>query len=237
MDRYKIPAALYILISITFISISPCLCNGFTLWDDNRFITENKIVRDISPRNIKTMFTSAVCENYAPLAVLSYAVEYRIAGTDDPFIYHADNLILHLANCLLAFWFIYLISGSAAVSFVTALLFGVHPMHVESVAWISERKDVLSAFFGLLTLGAYARYARHPGTLRMAVTCVLFALGLMAKPMLVTLPATLLLLDYWPLRRLNTLGEFHRRITEKLPLIALAIVSCAITFAVQDSGG
>jgi len=233
MDRYKILAALFILIAITFISLYPCLCNGFTLWDDNRFVAENKLVRDISFRNIRAMFTSAVCENYAPLAILSYAVEYRIAGMDDPFIYHADNLILHLANCLLVFWFIYLISGSAAVSFITALLFGIHPMHVESVAWISERRDVLYSFFFMLSLIYYVYYLR--GRRRVAaysVSLAMFILSMLSKTMAVTMPALLFLTDYF-LRR-----KFDRKaVLDKVPFIAAALLfGLSGYFAQQGSG-
>ncbi len=233
MDRYKIPAALFILISITFISLYPCLCNGFTLWDDNRFVTENKLVRDISPRNIRTMFTSAVCENYAPLAILSYAVEYRIAGTEDPFIYHAGNLILHLLNCLLVFWFIYLISGSAAVSFITALLFGIHPMHVESVAWISERRDVLYSFFFMLSLVYYVYYLR--GRRRAAaysVSLAMFILSMLSKTMAVTMPALLFLVDFLERRKAD-----RRSILDKMPFIAAALLLGTAGYLAQQASG
>lgn len=233
MYRYKIPAVLFILIVITFVSLYPCLCNGFTLWDDNRFIAENNLVRDISPRNIKTMFTSAVCENYAPLAMLSYAVEYRIAGTDDPFIYHADNLILHLANCLLVFWFIYLISGSAAVSFITALFFGIHPMHVESVAWISERRDVLYSFFFLLSLIFYVRYLKGARkTADYAASLGMFVLSMLSKTMAVTMPALLFLTDYFLRRKFDRKAVF-----DKAPFIAAALLLGIFGYFAQQGSG
>ncbi|MFA5093941.1 MAG: tetratricopeptide repeat protein [Candidatus Omnitrophota bacterium] len=233
MYRYKIPAVLFILIVITFVSLYPCLCNGFTLWDDNRFIAENKLVRDISPRNIKTMFTSAVCENYAPLAMLSYAVEYRIAGTDDPFIYHADNLILHLANCLLVFWFIYLISGSAAVSFITALFFGIHPMHVESVAWISERRDVLYSFFFMLSLIFYIRYLRGAKkAVDYSVSVSMFIFSMLSKTMAITLPALLFVMDYFTRRKVD-----RKAFLDKIPYFIIACIFGAAGYLAQQSLG
>jgi len=115
MKRYAIPAALFTILLATFISFYPCLENGFTQWDDNHLVTENRLIRDLSPRGIIRIFSTADNSNYNPLTIVSYAVEYRLAGLGDPFVFHATNLALHLLNSILVFWLIYLISRSAAV--------------------------------------------------------------------------------------------------------------------------
>jgi tetratricopeptide (TPR) repeat protein len=166
---------------------------------------------------------------------------------------HLVNVFLHLANTLLLFAVLKKTTCSLWPSAFVAAAFALHPMHVESVAWITERKDVLSAFFLLLTIAAYAGYVRRPSGFRYAAALVLFALGLMAKPMLVTLPFVLLLLDYWPLNRfegvwprknssqsapaVNKRLILYRLIIEKVPFAALSVVSSVITFIVQRSGG
>jgi tetratricopeptide (TPR) repeat protein len=161
-------------------------------------------------------------------------------------------MLLHVANTLLLFYFLKRTTGSLWPSSLVAVLFALHPLHVESVAWVAERKDVLSTFFWLLTMLAYARYARHPGMWRYGGVLILFALGLMSKPMVVTLPFALLLLDYWPLRRLELSPThktkrqkrrvkdnkaqnqtFVRLVAEKVPLLLLSAVSCVVTLWVQ----
>ena len=147
--------------------------------------------------------------------------------------HHVTSLILHALNSLLLFLILLRMTGAVWRSTVVAGLFAVHPMHVESVAWISERKDVLSTLFWMLTVWAYVGYVRRPGLRQYAVVAGLFALGLMSKPMLVTLPLVLLLLDFWPLRRLNGRMTLWPLVREKIPLAALAVTSSAITITVQ----
>jgi tetratricopeptide (TPR) repeat protein len=161
-------------------------------------------------------------------------------GRGSPRILHATNLILHLCNVLLLFALLRSLTGSLWRSAFVAALFAVHPLHVESVAWIVERKDCLSTLFWLLTTIAYVRYARSPGRAKYAVVVVLFALGLMSKPMLVTLPLTLLLLDYWPLGR--SAGTSYTRhpspvaiLLEKAPLLALSAVASVVTIWAQSA--
>jgi protein O-mannosyl-transferase len=155
--------------------------------------------------------------------------------------HHLTNLLLHIANTLLLFWVLHRMTGAWRPSALVAGLFAVHPLHVESVAWIAERKDVLSTLFFMLTLHAYVSYVRRPRYLRYLAVLAALALGLMSKSMLVTLPFVLLLLDVWPLGRARLeagqLQIWRKLILEKIPLVALAIASCAITFMVQLKGG
>ena len=155
--------AILLILAVTFFAFYPALENGFVHWDDDIYVTENPLIRSISRVNIRQIFSSTFSAQYQPLIVLSFMLEYRLFGLD-PFFYHLDNLILHLLNCLLVFWLIFLISQkNIPVSFVTTLLFAIHPLRVESVAWVSERKDVLYAFFFLLVIIFYYYYLReHP---------------------------------------------------------------------------
>ena len=144
--------------------------------------------------------TATHASNWHPLTWLSYLLDYQLYGLH-PWGYHRTNLLLHAANGVLLFLVFRRMTGAVWRSALVAALFAWHPLHVESVAWIAERKDVLSTFFGLLTIAAYAHYAGRPGWLRYVAVLLLYALALMAKPMLVTIPCVLLLLDYWPLGR------------------------------------
>jgi hypothetical protein len=150
---------------------------------------------------------------------------------------HLVNALLHSANALLLFLMLLRMTGFLWRSLVVAALFAFHPLHVESVAWVAERKDVLSTFFWFLTILAYQSYVKQTSLRRYALVALFFTLGLMAKPMLVTLPCVLLLLDYWPLKRLHSLAGLWRLFWEKLPLFALSTASCFITFYVQKTGG
>ncbi|HOF41561.1 MAG TPA: glycosyltransferase family 39 protein, partial [Candidatus Hydrogenedentes bacterium] len=159
----------------------------------------------------------------------------------NPWGHHLTNILLHATATVLLFLLLGSLTDSLWPSALVAALFALHPMHVESVAWIAERKDVLSACFWFLTTLAYVRYVREPGLRRYAWIVVLYALGLMSKPMLVTLPFTLLLLDFWPLKRC-ILGRSTRLlrsnvplVLEKVPLFAMSLISSAVTFAVQSS--
>ncbi|HEY3570009.1 MAG TPA: hypothetical protein VGP73_18895 [Thermoanaerobaculia bacterium] len=176
--------------------------------------------------------TAKVASNWHPLTMLSHMLDCQLYGLA-PAGHHATSLLLHLANVLLLFEVLRRMTGAAGRSAAVAALFAVHPTHVESVAWIAERKDVLSAFFWILAMGAWARYARQPSAGRYGLVALLMILGLMAKPMVVTLPFALLLLDVWPLDRLS-LG-WKRLILEKLPLLALSAVSSVITIRYQET--
>src|SRR3954467_1071462 len=186
----------------------PVVRNGFAGYDDNEYVTENPHVRN--GLDLRWALTAVHSNNWHPLTWVSHQIDSAAFGMD-PARHHAVNLALHVINTALLFWWLSGLTGSMGKSAFVAAVFGAHPLHVESVAWIAERKDVLSTFFGLLTLLAWRAYVRKPGAVRYAGVAVLFAAALLAKPMLVTLPLVLLLIDRWPLKR-------GLQIVEKLPL-------------------
>jgi tetratricopeptide (TPR) repeat protein len=222
------------LAAVVFLTISPILNNGFIAYDDPAYVTQNPHVNTgLTWQNIVWAFSGAHASNWHPLTWVSLQLDgalYRLA----PAGYHATSLSLHVANMLLLFLWLSGVTGLRGRSAFVALAFGLHPVHVESVAWVAERKDVLSTLFWMLTLLAYTAYVRRPGTGRYLAVAALFTAGLLSKPMLVTLPFLLLLLDWWPLRRKES---WSRLVLEKLPLVALAALSAAATIWAQGQGG
>ncbi|MBI2690106.1 MAG: tetratricopeptide repeat protein [Acidobacteria bacterium] len=207
----------------------------FTSWDDPEYVTDNPQVRaGLTGHGFLWALTSGHAANWHPVTWLSHMADVQLFGMK-PGPHHLTNAVLHAATTVLLFLFFAGATGAVARSAFIAAMFAVHPAHVESVAWIAERKDVLSGFFFALTLLSYRFYVRNPVPARYALVFLLTAIGLMAKPMLVTLPFVLLLLDVWPLKRPHT--DWPKRIREKLPLLALSLASSAITFLVQQSGG
>src|SRR5208283_5839421 len=175
-------------------------CN-FVYYDDPAYITQNSHIQNgITMDGIRWAFTTGYQANWHPLTWISHMLDVQLFGLN-PRGHHLVNLLFHIANTLLLFFVLYRMTKALWQSAFVAALFALHPLHVESVAWVAERKDVLSTFFWMLTLVAYGYYAERPGLRRYLLVLLLFALGLMVKPMLVTLPFVLLLLDYWPLRR------------------------------------
>jgi Tfp pilus assembly protein PilF len=173
----------------------------FIFFDDPDYITENNnIQHGITLEGIQWAFTTGHAANWHPLTWISHMLDVQLFGLQ-PQWHHLTNLLFHIANTLLLFFVLYRMTKAHWESAFVAALFALHPLHVESVAWVSERKDVLSTFFWILTMGAYCYYVEHPKLQRYLLVVVFFALGLMAKPMLVTLPFVLLLLDFWPLNR------------------------------------
>ena len=193
-------------------------------------------------------FNTTHKSNWHPLTWLSHLLDIELFGMQSGY-HHMTSLFFHILNSLLLFFVFRRMTGKVWQSGFVAAMFALHPLHVESVAWVSERKDVLSMFFWMLTLGSYARYAERPQIKRYLPVFGFFALGLMAKPILVTLPFVLFLLDYWPLQRIqfNTLNKDAGisgwrpsagfLIAEKTPLFILALASCFITFFAQKNGG
>jgi tetratricopeptide (TPR) repeat protein len=217
----------------------------FVNYDDGPYVYENPHVRaGLTAASVKWAFTAAHLYNWHPLTWLSHMLDCQLYGLDAG-KHHMTSLLFHAANTVLLFLVLRRMTGAMWRSAFVAALFALHPLHVESVAWVAERKDVLSTLFWLLTMMAYVRYAEKPCPARYVPVLVLFALGLTAKPMLVTVPIVLLLLDYWPLGRVEhelsvagtKVGAYWRLIREKLPLFALAATSCVITYLVQRSGG
>ena len=204
----------------------------FIDYDDRVYITENpNVQKGLSLEGLKWAFETTHGANWHPVTWLSHMLDCQLFGLD-PVPHHLVNLLLHLANTVLLFLFFNRVTKSFWPGAFIAAVFALHPLHVESVAWIAERKDVLSTFFWLLTMLAYTAYCKKPGIARYTPVILCFALGLMAKPMLVTLPFVLLLLDYWPLKRLRLSA-----ITEKIPLFGLALISCLVTLYAQKAGG
>jgi hypothetical protein len=206
----------------------------FITYDDPYYVYKNPDIQSgITLESVKWAFTTDWTANWIPLTWLSYMLDWQLFGSN-PAGYHVVNLIFHIANTLLLFIVLGQMTRSFWPSAFAAALFALHPLHVQSVAWVSERKDVLSTFFWLLTMWAYSRYVNKPGISRYLWTAFFLALGLMAKPMLVTLPFVLLLLDYWPLERFRRRTLFYL-IGEKIPFFVLSAASGVVTFLVQQS--
>ena len=214
--------ALAMLTVVTFWSLKDC---GFINVDDHMYVFKNAYVQSsLSANNIGKVFSFELAErsaNWHPLTWLSLMLDYQIFGLN-PSGYHLMNLLFHVLNTILLFLVLHRMTKTLWPSAFLACLFAIHPLHVESVAWIAERKDVLSTFFWLLTLGAYSYYVEHPGFRRYSLVLLFFILGLMSKPMLVTLPFVLLLLDYWPLRRFTEIKPNQKVQTKILKSIVSA---------------
>ncbi|MGB7156522.1 MAG: tetratricopeptide repeat protein [Tepidisphaeraceae bacterium] len=226
-----------LLVLATFLTFARSLGNGFINFDDPGYVTEARMVqRGITAEGVKWAFTTGTLSNWHPLTWLSHMLDVQLFGLS-PGGHHLTSVLFHSANVALLFLLLKRTTGCTLRSAFAAALFGLHPLRVESVAWVSERKDVLSTFFGLLALLSYANYAAARSARAYVMTLVWFALGLMAKPMLVTLPCVMLLMDYWPLRRLRGWRDVPGLVREKAPLVALAVAASVVTFIAQRVGG
>jgi protein O-mannosyl-transferase len=208
----------------------------FVNYDDNVYITENPFVQGgLNLKSIQWAFTSFYAGNWHPLTWISHMVDCAVFGPA-PAGHHLVSLAIHIANVILLFLILKKMTAAVWLSVFVAALFGLHPLAAESVAWVSERKNVLSTFFSILMIWTYFRYSQKPGFCRYAAVAVCFAVGLLAKPMLVTLPFVLILLDYWPIRRFdNNNGVVWLRLAlvEKVPLILMSVASCVVTYLAQ----
>ncbi len=237
------------LTAITWLVFGQTLKHDFVNFDDHGYVYENPLVtRGLTISGTVGAFTHAHARNWHPLTTISHMLDCQLYGLNAGG-HHFTNLALHTIAVLLLFRVLRVTTGTLWPSAVVAALFAIHPLHVESVAWVSERKDVLSAVFFMLTLAAYVRYARAPSPGRYFIVALIFTLGLMSKPMLVTVPFVFLLLDYWPLRRFDKVpllksrggivGWLNRRpnylFLEKTPLLVLSGLSCLVTIRAQDS--
>ncbi len=225
---------------LTFLAYVPLFSNSFVNFDDGLYVTGNRVVQaGLTREGISWAFTTTHAANWHPLTWLSHMLDVTLFGLS-PAGHHLTSLLFHIANTLLLFLLFRKMTGALWKSALVAALFAVHPLHVESVAWVAERKDVLSAFFWILTTWAYLRFLerRRPG--RYLWIVFFFLAGLLSKPMIVTLPFTLLLLDAWPLGRLGRLGRratpLRLLVTEKAPLFLLSALSCVATFLAQRMG-
>ena len=224
------------LVGVAIAAYLPVVHNDFVYYDDPKYVTENAVVlRGLTLPGIRWAFTTGTDANWFPLTWMTHMLDVQLYGAHAGG-HHVTNLMLHVISTLLLFGVLYRMTGAMGRSGFVAGLFALHPLHVESVAWVAERKDVLSTLFWMLTLWAYVWYVRKPQLKRMLLVLLMFALGLMSKPMLVTLPFVLLLLDAWPLNRLSE-RSIRQLIVEKLPMFALAIASSIVTFIVQRKGG
>lgn len=240
-------AAVGLLLAAIAAAYLPALLGDFTNFDDDEFVTRNPNLRaGLTWAGARWAFATFHAANWIPLAWLSHALDVSLFGFA-PWGHHLSSVLLHGANAVLVFLLLRSMTGAAGRSLAVAALFALHPLNVETVAWVAQRKNVLSTFFWLLALGAHHRYARRPTAGRYLATASLVACGLLAKPMAVTLPLTLLLLDVWPLGRVRPSGGdrtagrgarvFGRLLLEKVPLFALAAAAGVLTLAAQRSGG
>jgi tetratricopeptide (TPR) repeat protein len=223
-----------VIVVLVWIIFGQTLADDFVNYDDKTYVYGNSLVSaGLNLRGVSQAFVDTQTGNWHPLTIISHMIDCQIfdlkAGG-----HHFTNVLLHTIAALLLFLFLRDITGRFWASAFVPALFAIHPLRVESVAWIAERKDVLSAVFFFLTLGAYARYARSRSLGRYLTMSILFVCGLMSKPMLVTTPVVLLLLDYWPFKRIVDSRSFWRMTFEKLPLFALSIASSIITFLLQE---
>jgi protein O-mannosyl-transferase len=230
--RYRaIPIALLIAVA-TVAAYWGLARNDFVYYDDNEYLTENPVVRQgLTMEGLKWAFTSFDASNWHPVTWLSHMLDVTLFGMD-PAWHHLMNLGFHIANALMLFALLRYLTGRLWSAALVAALFALHPLHVESVAWAAERKDVLSMFFWLAAMWAWIWYAAGPRITRYLAVLLLFALGLMSKPMVVTFPLILLALDYWPLQRTLT-GSLRLLIVEKLPMLVMSLMAAGATMMAQ----
>lgn len=236
--RRLLVTTLPVLSLLTFAAFWPLHRNGFVGADDETYITGNTVVlRGITTQGVALAFTRSHAANWHPLTWISHMLDVELFGLD-PRGHHFVGLALHTASSMILFLLLSAMTGRSGPSFVVAALFAVHPLRVESVAWAAERKDVLCGLFWMLTTAAYLRYTRRPGLRRFFPAVLLFACGLMSKPMMVTLPFVLLILDWWPLGRAVPLRRhLPALLWEKAPLFALAALVALVTLHAQAVGG
>jgi len=218
-----------IIIVITCIVYLPTLRNNLTNWDDRVYVNENNYIQNLSWSNLEWIFTNSYMGNYHPLSMLSLAADYHIGGLT-PFMFHFTNLMFHAFNAVLVLLLIYALNGKLNVSIVAGLLFGVHTLHVESVSWVSERKDVLYAFFYLFSLLLYLRFHKKRELKWYILSVLLFLFSLLSKGQAVSLAVTLLLIDFFQGRKLFTI----KNLMEKVPFFLLAIIFGIIAIRSQQ---
>jgi protein O-mannosyl-transferase len=256
-DRRAILAVCGVLVFLLWLVFGQTLGHDFVNYDDRTYVYGNSLIASgLTLRGVVRAFADTQTGNWHPLTLISHMLDCQFFGLK-PGGHHFTNVILHTVAVVLLFLLLRELTGNSWRSAFVAAIFAIHPLRVESVAWIAERKDVLSAVFFMLTLGAYMRYVRKPTLGRYLTMSILFAAGLMSKPMLVTVPLVLLLLDYWPLSRHQPAARqtrygggarsevrgrksgseiqvWLRLAAEKVPLFALSIGSCFVTFILQE---
>ncbi len=239
VNIWRIPIICIGLAAITWFVFGQTLRHDFINYDDGEYVVRNaRVTGGLTINGIIWAFTHVHSSNWHPLTWISHMFDCQLWGLN-PVGHHFTNILLHTTAAILLFLVVREMTGALWRSAFVAALFAIHPLHVESVAWVAERKDILSAIFFTLTVWAYVRYVRNPSPLRYGLVVAFYVVGLLCKPMLVTLPFVLLLFDYWPLQRVPRKSEGHslkRLLLEKLPLFTLSLASCAVTlFAQQGS--
>ena len=237
-DKYRI-WLVYAVLTVILFGVYWRVHNfEFVNYDDNQFVYQNeRIVSGLTFDNIAYFFTHSHAGHWQPLTAITHMLDCELYSLNAGG-HHITNLIFHIINTLLLLALLWRQTGTLWPSVFVGAVFGLHPIHVESVAWVTERRDVLSTLFLLLAIAAYFHYVKQPNAGRYVIVMLLFAVGLMSKPMLVTLPFILLLLDYWPLERLEfSRASLGRLVAEKIPLFVFTSISCVITVVVQTNIG
>ncbi|MHC4621593.1 MAG: tetratricopeptide repeat protein, partial [Planctomycetota bacterium] len=255
-NKVKVFCAYAALALGAIIAYEPMRHNDFINYDDDKYVTENpRVLAGITRESIVWSFTGAHFFMWHPLTSLSHMLDCELFGLN-PFWHHLVSFLIHLANVLLLFWVLKKMTGAIWCSAFVAAAFALHPLQVDSVAWVAERKSVLSGLFWFLTMAAYIRYAKHGGLGRYLLVVLTFGMALMAKPIVVTLPFVLLLLDYWPLRRFQWVCQNQTQklpeeesarftcqtsgtcslVAEKIPLFIMSAIVSLITYVAQQSG-
>lgn len=230
-SRFLIIATIIVVALLTAAVFLPSLSNNFVEWDDPEYVYENPFIREFSISNLNGIFTQSFQGAYCPLTILSYAVEHRFFG-DRAFIYHLTNYVLHIMVTLLVLLFIYSLGSGIIVAGIVSLLFGIHPLHVESVAWIAERKDVLYALFYILAAQCYVLYLKKNSFFFYFLSFFLAVLSCLSKPMAVTIPLILFLIDYFNNRKFSI-----KTLIDKIPFFIMAAVIGMIAFKFQVISG
>lgn len=222
--------AIFLILATTSLTYLTSLNNGFTSWDDPGYIADNPLVKSVSVSNTAKIFSSYCMDSYQPLSLFSYSLDYAFCGLNAR-VYHLTNLFLHLINCLLVFWLILLIGNNLFIAFLTAILFGIHPLNVETVAWLSERKGLLCAVFYLGTIISYLYYVRKGKTKFLIISLFLFILSLLSKAMAVTLPFILIIFDYFMFTK-----RFKELLLNKIYFFVLSLIFTLVSINAQYSG-
>lgn len=224
--------SLFLIAAVTLIVYSPVFHAGFLNWDDNTYVLDNSTIRNLTPESVGYMFSSTTLNSYNPLVILSFAIEYKFSALN-PVTYHVVNLIIHTINSLLVFWLIFLVCRNKLVSLFTALLFSIHPMHVEAVAWIAARKEVLYSLFYLSSVISYLYYRnKRRKPVFLVLSMLLFILAVLSKPVAVTLPAILILIDWYLDGKL-----VWSTLKDKAGYAFLALAFGVITYMTFSKGG
>jgi protein O-mannosyl-transferase len=233
--RAKIAISVCIVVAI-LIAYEPIRHNNFIIYDDQNYITANPHITEISPESLTWAFTQSHAANWHPLTWLSHMLDYQLFKLN-PLGHHSMNLLLHIINALLVFWLFTKFSDSIWAGAFFAAIFALHPIQTESVAWAAERKTVLSGLFWLLTIAAYFKYTKKQNIKNYIILFFTYCLCILTKPVVVTLPLVLLLLDYWPLNRVEWKKSDLKLVVEKIPLIFLSVFLGIVTFISQKQYG